>query len=148
MTTNENTQVPCYVSERLLRLDQATRNSMHTQVPGLSVLPRKHRTQQQQQRVRYHNNIIRSIIIGILQIYHARFQVQRLRVIIDYTNTHIILTIHHKHILHTQSNFFVNHPNQTNQVIMMQCDSTMTQCMWYQSPWFIQSNQINHIHLS
>ena len=110
ITNNENTQVPCYVSERLLRLDQATRNSMHTQVPGLSVLPRKHRHNNNKQRVRYHNNIIRSIIISIRQIYHARFQVQRLRVIIDYTTTPIILTIHHKHICTNNSNFIIDNP--------------------------------------
>ena len=66
----------------ILRLDQATRKSMQNQAPGFSVLPRKHRHNNNKQRVRYHNNIIRSIIISIRQIYHARFQVQRLVVMI------------------------------------------------------------------
>ena len=41
--------IPCYVSERLLRLDQATHTPSTAQVPGLSVLPKKHRHSKQEE---------------------------------------------------------------------------------------------------
>ena len=42
--------IPCYVSEQLLRLDRATHTPCTTQVPGLSVLPKKHRHKQQERK--------------------------------------------------------------------------------------------------